>query len=173
MREHSAIREGSTAGIIGATAVAVWFLVVDMVAGHPLYTPEVMGRALLSVLGPGREDSAILLVAIYTGFHYAAFICAGIIASVIIHAGRDQMAVLAGALILFVMFEIGFYGLTALLSEAEALGSLAWVQVGIANLIATALMGVYLWRAHPALGQRLDFALSGRDEPVQYHAQAR
>lgn len=173
MHDHSAVREGTTAGVIGATAVAIWFLVVDMIAGHALYTPEVLGRALISVLGPGRQDSATLLIAVYTVFHYAAFIVAGIIATSIIHAAHRQSAVLAGALIMFVVFEIGFYGFTALMTETEALGSLAWYQVGLANLIAVALMGVYLWRMHPGIGERLDFALRGDEEPAAGHAAVR
>ena len=32
--------EGAITGAIGATAVAVWFLIVDAVSGRPLYTPE-------------------------------------------------------------------------------------------------------------------------------------
>jgi hypothetical protein len=162
MREHNVFREGFIAGVIGATSVALWFLFVDLVAAHPFYTPEVLGRSLLSVLGPDRGDSTMMVVSIYTIFHYAAFILSGIIATAIIHAGRQQSAVLAGALILFVAFELGFYGLTALLSES-ALGSLAWYQIGAANLIATLLMGAYLWRIHPSLGRRLDFALGGRE----------
>lgn len=162
MREHNVFREGFIAGVIGATAVALWFFVIDVVAAHPFYTPEILGRSLLSVLGPGRGDPQLLVVAIYTVFHYAAFIASGIVATGIIHAGRQQSAVLAGALILFVAFEIGFYGLTALLSESQ-LGSLAWYQIGAANLIATLLMGAYLWRIHPSLGRRLDFALGGRE----------
>lgn len=164
MRNQSVLREGTTAGIIGATAVAAWFLVVDLVVGHAFYTPDILGRALLSILGPDRQDSTMLVVGLYTIFHYAAFIVAGIIAAAIIRVGRRQAAILAGALILFVVFEIGFYGFTALLSESAALGTLAWFQVGIANLIATALMGIYFWRGHPGLGTHLDFALSGRDE---------
>lgn len=162
MREHNVFREGFIAGVIGATAVALWFLVVDLVAAHPFYTPEILGRSVMSILGPDRGDSTLLVVTVYTLFHYAAFIVAGIIATAIIHAGRQQSAVLAGALILFVAFEIGFYGFTALLSES-ALGDLAWYQIGAANLIATILMGAYLWRIHPTLGRRLDFALGGRE----------
>ena len=162
MREHNVFREGFIAGVIGATAVALWFFVLDMVAAHPFYTPEVLGRSLLSVLGPDRGYPHFPVVAIYTVVHYAAFVVAGIIATGIIHAGRQQSAVLAGALILFVAFEIGFYGFTAMLSESM-LGSLAWYQIGAANLIATILMGAYLWRIHPTLGRRLDFALGGRE----------
>ena len=33
MRDHSVFRDGIVAGVIGATAMAVWFLVVDLRSG--------------------------------------------------------------------------------------------------------------------------------------------
>ena len=51
-RRLGVIREGILTGIIGATAVAVWFLIVDTINGHPLYTPRALGAAVFGVLGP-------------------------------------------------------------------------------------------------------------------------
>lgn len=161
MRDHSIFRDGIVAGVIGATSVAVWFLVVDLIAGQPLYTPEVLGRGLLSVLGPPFDDTTLAVVWIYTIVHYAAFIAIATVAAAIVHAGERQPALLAGALILFVAIEIGFYGITALLAETDALGTLAWYQIGAANLVAAIMMGTYLWRTHPALGRGLNYALEG------------
>lgn len=162
-RAHSVIREGIIAGAIGATGVAVWFLLIDVLAGHPFRTPEILGRALLSVLGPRGSEGAFTYIAAYTLFHYAAFAVIGILATQIVHWADRMPAILAGFLILFVAVEIGFYGLVALLSEPEVLGSIAWYQVLIGNLIAAASMGWYLWRTHPGVGARFDAALSGRD----------
>lgn len=163
MNGRSIARDGITAGVIGATAVAVWFLIVDTIAGHPLHTPRVLGTALFSVLGPlGSEGSTVHILA-YTVFHYVAFIVIGIIAAAIIHWSDREPTVLAGLLILFVAFELGFYGLTALLAEYLPLGDLAWYQVAAGNLIAAVLMGTYLWRTNPALGQHFAEALDGRE----------
>ena len=168
MERSSMLREGVIAGVIGATVVAVWFLVVDVIAGHPLYTPEALGRGVLGIFGRERAgvvdaggDSAALVVGIYTVIHYAAFILVGIVAAAIVRAGERTPAVLAGALILFVAIEVAFYGFTALLAETDTLGTLAWYQIGLANLLAALAMGTYLWRTHPALGRNLDFALGG------------
>ena len=38
--------DGVIAGVIGATVIAVWFFIVDLVQGRPLYTPTVLGTAL-------------------------------------------------------------------------------------------------------------------------------
>jgi len=167
---RSIIRQGVVAGILGATTVALWFLVVDVFAGRPLETPEVLGRGLLGVFGRERAgvvdsggDTALFVVSLYTLFHYLAFIIVGIVAAAIVRAGEREPGLLAGALILFVAIEIGFYGLTALLAQTHALGSLAWYQIGLANLLAAAVMGTYLWRRNPALGRGLDYALQGRE----------
>ena len=43
-RQHNFLREGALTGFIGATAIAVWFLIVDTVTGRPFYTPEFLDR---------------------------------------------------------------------------------------------------------------------------------
>jgi hypothetical protein len=156
---HSVVREGVIAGVLGATAVAVWFLVVDLIGGRPLFTPGTLGEGLLSVFGRSPETQTMNVIA-YTIFHYAVFILVGIIAVILVHAGERMPSVLAGAMILFVAFELGFYGLVALLQES-VLGSLAWYQIMAGNLLAAALMGTYLWRAHPAMRDGLVRALEG------------
>ena len=157
------LREGIIAGIIGATSVAVWFLIVDVVGGRPFYTPLTLGTALLSVLGPQRDASMLVPVAAYTVFHYAAFIVVGIVVAYILRAADTEPSVLAGFLILFVAFELGFYGFTALMAQSSRFGSVAWYQIGAANLVAALMMGTYLWRGHPALGERLRYVLAGRE----------
>ena len=46
-RSHSIVAEGTDVGIIGGLAVAVWFLVLDTIAGHPLQTPSLLGQVVL------------------------------------------------------------------------------------------------------------------------------
>src|SRR5688572_18995870 len=70
---HSIPREGLIAGAIGATSVAVWFLILDTIQGRPFHTPTVLGGALFSILGPPMTESNLFLVAGYTVFHYAVF----------------------------------------------------------------------------------------------------
>lgn len=153
------LRKGVIAGVIGATCVAVWFFVVDLIAGQPLFTPSTLGHALLSILQPNPVDapSAVLVVA-YTVFHYLAFIGIGIVAAVVAGWAGQEPAVLIGFLILAVAFEVGFYGLVAVLQLATPLGALAWYQVMIGNLIAAVAMGTYLWRVHPMLRDQLTHA---------------
>jgi hypothetical protein len=163
---HSIPRDGIIAGALGATAVAAWFLVVDILTRSAFYTPLGLGRGLISVLGAGHNDSAALVVIAYTIFHYVAFIAVAMLAAVIVHWGRRVPGVLAGAMVLFVIIEAGFYFLAAVLAESPVFGTLTWMQVATGNLIAALIMGVYFWRTHPEAVHEMDLALKGEDRDL-------
>jgi hypothetical protein len=163
MAQHaSVLKEGTIAGILGAAGVAFWFLIVDLVTGRALATPELLGQSLFSVLGKGIDWSPMQYVLAYTVVHVAAFAIVGMVTVAIIHASNRTPGVLAGLVLLFAVIEAGFYGLTVFLSEGEILGNLAWYQIGAANLLAAALMGGYLLREHPGLGEKTAGVLAGR-----------
>jgi hypothetical protein len=160
IRQHSTVREGVIAGLLGAVGIAVWFFIIDLASGRPLYTPNLLGRSLTTLFGPDiSRDSMFMHVALYTVFHFGVFIVIGIFVAYLVHRADSNPAILAGFLMLFVAFEIGWYGLTALFSEVW--GNFAWWQVMAANLIAAVLMGAYLWRLHPQLRREFDYALQG------------
>lgn len=161
---HSSVREGIIAGVLGATAIAVWFAIVDVVGAHPFYTPNLLGRGLISILGkpPAMPDTMMTHVLSYTLFHYAAFALVGVIVASVVHQSARTPAILAGFLVLFVMIELGAYGLAALLTES-AFGGLAWYQIFIANVLAAGLMGWYMWVRHPGLKGDINSALKGTD----------
>src|SRR5687768_16675662 len=123
-REHNFVREGILAGAIGATAIAVWFLIIDTVAGKPFYTPKLLGTAVISVLGKAMPDSTLTQVLGYTVFHYVVFAIIGIILVAIVHQSERTPAILAGLLIVFVALQLGMYGASALLKESP-LGGMA------------------------------------------------
>jgi hypothetical protein len=144
-------REGVTVGLLGAAGVAAWFFAVDVIAGQPLYTPGILGQALMNVLADTNVHSTFFYAAVYTPVHIAAFIVVGMIASWLVEASHEVPNLTAGFLLLFVMFETGFYFISLFLSGFDTLGRLAWYQIGAANLVASAMMGSYLWRKHPEL----------------------
>jgi hypothetical protein len=90
------------------------------------------------------------------------FLVAGIAIVALVHGSERQPAMLAGVVILFIAFEVAFYGFVAVLQLATRLEQIAWYQVGAANFVAAALMGRYLWTRHPELTARFDESLSGR-----------
>jgi hypothetical protein len=159
---HTIARDGIIAGVLGATAVAAWFLGVDTIYSHPLATPEALGRGLLRVLGPPGTESTATFVTVYTLFHFAAFIAVGLLVSAIVHWAQQEPSILAGAMILFVALEIGIYGLSSALRESPVFGAIGWAAVATGNLVAAVVMGTYMWRTHPELKHELDQALGGQ-----------
>ena len=164
---HNTVREGVYAGLIGATAIVVWFAVIDIVSGMPFHTPNILGAGLISVLGkpPTMPDTVMFHVLIYTIFHYLVFALVGIVIVTIVHQSARTPAVLAGFLVAFVAFELGAIGLTTLFTESR-LGGMAWYQIFLANLLAAGLMFWFIGRRHPQLRGDLDRALTGTDDHV-------
>jgi hypothetical protein len=162
---HNPIREGVLAGFLGATAIVVWFGIIDIIGAHPLHTPDILGQGLISVLGkpPMMPDTTMSHVLAYTIFHYVAFFIVGIIMVAIVHQSARTPAILAGFLIAFVAFELGAIGLTQLFTESS-LGGMAWYQIFIANLLAAGSMFWFLWKRHPGLGHDIGEALTGTDD---------
>jgi hypothetical protein len=160
---HNTIREGVLAGFLSATVIAVWLFIVDSIAQHPFFTPAVLGRGLIGVFGMRMADTDMNFVVAYTVFHYAAFALIGVMVAKIVHEARRTPAVLAGFLILFIAFELGFIGLTSMLSVSTALKGLAWYQIMAANLVAAFVMLFFMWVRHPELKGELHAALEGTD----------
>jgi putative oxidoreductase len=154
------VREGVIAGIIGAGVIAIWFFFVDLIAGQPLFTPATLGRGLIRIFGPVPESqSTVFLVSAYTLIHFGAFIVLGLIAAMIVNVANREPSILLGFVVLFAATEVGFYAFVGLLQQATPLGSLAWYNVMIGNLLAAAAMGTYLLRAHPVLREQFRHAI--------------
>ena len=159
---HGTVREGVIAGVIAGTAVALYFLVVDAIAGRLLYTPSVLGGAITTILWPAENPSPLQNVILFTIIHYLAFAALGIAATAMIHGSAQHPPMLAGLMILFVAFEVAFYGFTYFVSLWAPMQEVSWYHAAIANLIAAFLMGQYLWRRHPEISGRLDEVLQGK-----------
>ncbi|HVZ77608.1 MAG TPA: hypothetical protein VG818_06480 [Gemmatimonadaceae bacterium] len=163
--QNGTVREGVAAGALGASSVAVWFFLLDVVLRHPFRTPIELGRAFFTLFGQaatGGNTDMLLLIG-YTVFHFAAFIVAGIVVAAVVNWAEKNPSVLAGGLILFVVFELAFYAMTSAFRSIPVLGTLAWYNVAMGNLVASITMGWYMWRAHPRLGAELRYALEGRE----------
>ena len=162
-REHNTIREGIYAGVLSATAIAIWLFIVDSIERHAFFTPDVLGSGLLRFLGaPRMSDTMAMHVAFYTVFHYVSFAVIGVIVAAIVHQARRTPAILAGFFIMFVVVEFGFYGLAAMLSASSVLGGIAWYQIMVANLLACVVMFSFMWMRHPELKGEFTEALDGR-----------
>lgn len=154
------VREGISAGLIGALAIAVWFAIVDLLRGELLATPIMLGTSLASLFLRDVPPSAAGAFLSYTLFHFAAFMVVGLGFAWIVDKAESAPSALIGFAGLFVVFEVGWVGWTAVLAEGSY-GKLSWLQVFLANIIAAGVMGWYMWRQHPALPRRVGAVLAG------------
>jgi hypothetical protein len=143
-----AVREGIIGGLLGAAAVALWFLAYDAVAGVPLRTPALLGAALFHGL---RDPSALVitvpLVLQYTIVHGVAFMVFGIAtAGLLMLADRDPR-LLFGFFMLFCCFEVFFAALVAILAE-WLLEAVPWWTILAGNLLAALVMLGFFFREH-------------------------
>jgi hypothetical protein len=150
------VREGVQAGLLGAAVVALWFLVIDMVVGRPLYTPAALGSAML--YGAAAADAVLVSPATvlgYTVYHVAAFTFVGIIASALITQAVRFPPLFFGLILLFVVFETFVILLVAMLG-AWLMQALAWWAILVGNILAAIAMGVFLRRQHPEISRSLE-----------------
>ena len=150
-------QEGIVAGVLGALTVAVWFLVLDMMHGHPFYTPTVLGTALfgrgvwpatLETLPPSFE-----MVAMFTWVHLLAFAVVGVVVARLIALAERHPSLGFGFVLLFVILEACFTVAVMIVAE-PVLRALTWPAILVANLLAAAVMAGYFWLRHPTMQMR-------------------
>ncbi|MFQ5746538.1 MAG: hypothetical protein ACE5HF_04880 [Gemmatimonadota bacterium] len=155
LRAHPAVREGIVAGLLGAGIVAVWFLIVDSVAGRPLFTPAALGSAVLfgASAAEGVRVTASTVIG-YSLIHVAGFLVFGLVVSGLVTQAEKVPPLVFGLILLFVVFETFFVFMVAMLGS-WLLESLAWWSVLVGNLLAAAAIGAYMWWKHPGLREEL------------------
>ena len=144
--------EGLLAGAVGAGTIAGWFLLLDTIAGRPLYTPSVLGTALVR---GGEALSATLpvnmeMVVNFTWIHLLAFLLIGLAASKLIEVAERDANLGFGIVLLFVVFEFGFIAFFSTVA-GEVLQVISWPSILVGNLLAAAALGLVFWRRHPHL----------------------
>ena len=150
------LEDGLFAGAIGALLVALWYLVLDTIAGRPLFTPSLLG----SVLFKGAVDAASVriepqVVAWYTAVHGLAFLGVGLVASWLAAQFERFPATGVAILFLFVIFETAFF-IFAFTAGKAVLGTLGLWTIAVANLLASAGMALYLMRRRPDAVRNID-----------------
>lgn len=159
LRERRLLREALISGMLGAVAVALWFLILDIFQGRPFFTPAALGSAVL--YGARSMDSVVIdvgTVLTYTGIHVAAFGLAGLLVAALMNAAERQPPLLLGIALLFVTFEALFIGLVAI-AASWLVDALQWWAIVVANIIAAVAMGAYLLYVHPRLREELTHEL--------------
>jgi hypothetical protein len=146
--------EGIVAGLIGAATIAIWFFILDMIQGRPLYTPTVLGTALFrggaGLTSPESLRPSFEPILWFTWIHVLVFVVIGGAAAALLRLAERDPNFGFGILFLLVVFMFGFIGGSLVFAE-EVFHALAWPTVLIGNLLAAGAMAWYFWRRHPHL----------------------
>jgi hypothetical protein len=144
--------EGVTAGIIGGASIALWFLILDSVRGHPLYTPTLLGTAIFKpgtpIASPEALPVSVPVVLIFTLLHGAIFVGIGEVAALLVRLAEKIANYTFGIVLFLVIFISGFFFVTGVFA-AHVLEALSWQAVFVGNLLAVCAMVVYFKRRHP------------------------
>jgi hypothetical protein len=152
---HSLGKEGAVTGVLGGMAVAVWFLILDLLKARPLHTPSVLGQVILfGNTSPVTDRIVTGGVIGYTLIHLAVFIAMGLFITELVHLAVNSPLFRFGILMLFVVFEVFFYGFTYVFFVATR-ELFPWWEVLVADTLAVVVMVTYLWRKHPSLKRAL------------------
>jgi hypothetical protein len=147
-------QEGIVAGILAAAVVAIWFLIIDSLAGRPFYTPAVLGTALfgrgaaLDKVTPSFET-----VAMFTWVHGLIFAALGGIAARLLAVAERNPSLGFGIVLFFVILQSCFT--TAVAFVAPSIFTvLGWTSIFVANLLAAATVVAYFRFRHPHITVR-------------------
>jgi hypothetical protein len=143
------VANGLAAGVLGASVVALFFGVLDLLAGRPFWTPSLLGTALFrGELPPAGAPPDGLLVLAYTAVHVVVFIGFAVPAAfwALAHLpsargpGRSSLLALA----FFLGFELVFVSLAELFAPGLT-GMLGAGRVAAANGLAAIAMASFLF----------------------------
>ena len=126
------VSRGVVAGLVGATVMALWFLIVDSSEGQPFRTPNFVAGSLLGIESMEMGFGPVLL---YTFIHYGAFVVVGLVMSWILVHVETASPVLLGLVLGFLLFDLVFYGSVAI-TGVNVVQELGWPEVLVGNLLA-------------------------------------
>ncbi len=131
---------GALSGVLGAVAMALWFLAIDASQGEPFRTPAFLEAAVL-----GRDAVAVgaVNILVYSVIHLVLFAVAGVAVAWVLGRIRAVPNVLAGLIVGFVLYELVFY-MSVSVTGVDVVGNLGWPEVLTGNLIAGVTMVGYL-----------------------------
>lgn len=161
--QHSTVREGLLAGLLGALVVALWYFAVDLGRGEMFYTPSVLGQVFMARdTMPTTRHIVPQAVAEYSVLHVVVFLVLGIVLSWLTHlAIRNstlRMGVWLGLVISFLFF-LGFLFVLFSITDER----FPWWPSLVGSLLGIGSMGFYLWRRHPALRRTFQEAPLGAE----------
>ncbi len=145
------ISDSLCSGVLGGSAVALFFLFFDILDGQPFFSPSLMGSVLFQgVAAQDVVDVRFAAVAYFSIAHIVAFAALGAAMSYLVHRvelhSKHPVMVL---LVLFAVVEVAFFVL-APLAMPGVIERLGIIRVAAANLLAAGTMGLFFVLSHRA-----------------------
>ena len=149
--------EAFIAGVIGYAVVALFYVILNLLAGrHPFYTAAVLGQGIVRAPpGSGEPVVAFGPIVAYNAVHLVVFLTIGLVAAWLVFATEKIPQLWFVGLLIFVTALMASIGVV-LVYSAPVAGALPWWSIVAANVIAAFLMGAYLVGAHPRLLSRIE-----------------
>ena len=122
------LARGLVTGFVGATVIAVFFFVTDLLFATPLATPAFMAQVLLDA--PGAAG-----VPAYTVLHYTSFLVMGMATSWALDSLDVNAPVLIGLALGGMLFVFIFYG-SVLFNGLDVVDEVGWPIALLGNLLA-------------------------------------
>lgn len=157
LKAYPVLYDGVLTGVVGATAVAFWIFLVDLLSARPFYTPAALGSAvLLGASSPAEVRIGIGILVAYSFLHFATFIAVGIGFAVLARGAARATRFWARAAAGLVALEALFLG-TLVIVGGWIIQGVGWFAILIANALAIVSMALWTWRSQhrrnaPALG---------------------
>lgn len=153
---------------LGGAVVALYFLMLDVFSGDPLFTPSLLG----SVMVFGAEAETVQgfnlgAVAVFSLIHFASFGALGFVASWLVRALEERSAggFATPAIALFVLIAGGFMGGAALFMPG-VMTILGEGNVLLASGLTAVTMTMFLRHAHTTVERSEDSPHDARHSPA-------
>ncbi len=152
------IYESFYTGGVGGSIVALTFLLLDGVAGHPFFTPSLLGKVLFAGASPASVSSVSLkAVAYYTPVHFAAFLMVGLLAAILARTmERRSPRPFWVMLVLFCFMEGGYLFTTHFFLHGVAAALDVPRVTGVNFLAAVGMVGFLHYARHVEVDMRSD-----------------
>jgi hypothetical protein len=165
-QQHSTVREGLLAGLIGGLVVAVWYLAVDVGRGELLYNANVLGQVFVQGDSiPATRTISSGAVIQYSLLHFGWFLLFGLGLAALTHLATRNPASRMGAWLFLVVGFVFWFGVSYMLYRLTD-QRFPWVTSLVGTLLGVGTMGYYLWRGHPTLrGSMRELPLGAEVKP--------
>jgi phosphate/sulfate permease len=147
--EHSNLREGLIAGLIGALVVEAWYLAIDVGRGELFYTSNLLGQVFVTRDARSAAVSPEAVVQ-YSLLHFAWFFLFGVGLAALTHVATRTPAFRMALWLFLVIGSMFFFGLSYMLTWWTGLPFPWWASL-IGALLGSGVMAFYLLRGHPGL----------------------